>query len=209
LGHFSNSLLDGCHNFEFDKVLTGDKTTNSKFYSKAIRPYTKHLIKGRNSTIIIFGPSHSGKSFVMNGGQNSNDPSVVLSAAEDLFEYIDLSNETDDPLIFKVSSYMIYLEKIVDMLSPRKTGVKLDHFLSASREEVISKITNLKERIVPKLSDFKNIITEINRNKKLHTALLKSETMLDRKCHLIISLKLDRKFDNKFMKFAQMNFAEL
>jgi len=56
-----------------------------------------------------------------------------------------MSNEAGDPLILKVSSYMIYLEKVCDMLCPRKAGVKLDHFLSASREEVISKVTNLKE----------------------------------------------------------------
>ena len=120
-----------------------------------------------------------------------------------------MSNEAGDPLIFKVSSYMIYLEKVVDMLCPRKVGVKLDHFLSASKEEVISKVTNLKEKIVPSIQEFKQILGEISRNRKLHTALLKSQTRLEKKCHLIISLKVDRKVDNKFMKYAQMNFAEL
>jgi len=205
LGHFSNTLFEGSHMFEFDKVFTGDKSNNSKFYNKAIKPYTKNLIKGKNSTVIVFGPSHSGKTFCLNGGISS-EKGIIFSASEDIFEFIEMSNQTGDPLILKVSAYLVYLEKVVDMLSPRKMGVKLDHFLSASKEEVISKITNLKEKIIPTQNDFRSVMMEINRNKKLHTALLKTEARLDKKFHLVVSLKLDKKSETKFKKFSQMNF---
>lgn len=205
LGHYSNCLFDGAHMFEFDKVFTGDKTNNVKFYNKAIKTYTKNLIRGKNSTVLFFGPSNSGKTFTINGGLG-NERGIIYTAAEDIFEYIELSNQTGDPLILKVSAYIVYLEKVVDMLSQRKMGVKLDHFLSSSKEEVISKITNLKQKIIPSITEFRHIIMEINRNKKLHTALMKNEAKLDKKFHLVISLKLDKKTDTKFKKFSQMNF---
>lgn len=128
LDYFSSTLFGGASMFEFDRVLTCDKTNNSKFYSKAVKSYTKNLFKGRNSWIILFGPSRSGKTFWLNGGMN-NDQGIVYKAAEDIFEYLELSNDTEEPYILKVSAYIVYLEKWVDLLSPRKTGVKLDHFL--------------------------------------------------------------------------------
>ena len=133
----------------------------------------------------------------------------MYKSAEDIFEFVELSKQTDEPYILKISAYMIYLETVVDLLSPRKMGVKMDHFLSASREEVISKITNLKEKITPTMNDLKDTILEVNRSKKLHTAFYKGEANLDRKCHIVISLKLDRKVGGVYKKFSQLNFCEL
>lgn len=164
LDYFSNALFSNAHTFEFDNVLSGDKSNNKKFYHKVLKPYTKNLLKGKNSTIFLFGPSHGGKSYLLNGGINQDD-GIIHQSVEDVFEFIDLSNQTGEPLILKISSFMIYLEKVVDLLNPKKMGAKLDHFLSASKEEVISKITNLKEKIVPSISDFKNLMLEISRNK--------------------------------------------
>ena len=140
------------------------KTIINKFYHKVLKQYTKKLLKGINSTVFLFGPSHGGKSYLLNGGINQDDGAIYQSV-EDIFEFVDLSNQTGEPLILKVSSFMIYLEKVVDLLNPRKIGAKLDHFLSASKEEVISKITNLKEKIVPSINDFKTVMLEIGRNK--------------------------------------------
>lgn len=58
------------------------------------------------------------------------------------------------------------------------------------------------------MHDFKDVMSEMNRNKKVHTALLKTENQIDKKSHVIISLKLDKKLD-KFKKFSQLNFCEL
>ena len=71
LGHLCDPILENSQSFNFDKVFTADKTNNLKFYNKAIKAYTKNLIKGKNSSIIVFGPSHSGKSFIVSGKEPS------------------------------------------------------------------------------------------------------------------------------------------
>ena len=92
----------------------------AEIYEKLIRGYVLHTLEGYNSCILAYGQTGSGKTFTMMGDQNHEG--VVPRFCRELFEVFhichqDDSNELTTEFQVKCSSFEIYNEQVIDLLS--------------------------------------------------------------------------------------------
>ena len=100
-----------------------------------MKPYIKSLFKGRNSSILLFGPTSSDKGGLFRG--SSSDRGLLSRCCRDILSLISLSSEIDKPYVLKMSASVIYLDKVIDLLGPRQSKVSLDHYMSESESSVV------------------------------------------------------------------------
>nr|AAR39436.1 kinesin family member 3 [Dictyostelium discoideum] len=115
------------HSFSFDYVFPSN-TTQRDVYDHAAKPVIEDIMAGYNGTLFVYGQTGSGKTFSMTG---INDPNgdqelrgIVPRMIETVFEFI---KNADENIEFGVkASYIeIYMERIRDLLDPRKDNLKV------------------------------------------------------------------------------------
>lgn len=111
--------------FAFDQVYPPETSQKQLFESIGL-PTVKSVLEGFNGTILAYGQTSSGKTYTM-VGQDISDPltkGLIPRISKTIFEEI---QESEQELEFsvKVSFCEIYLEKIRDLLNPRKTNLKI------------------------------------------------------------------------------------
>lgn len=110
--------------FVFDYVFDTN-TVQSKIYQISACPIVDAVMQGYNGTIFAYGQTSSGKTFTMTGVLS--DPElmgIIPRMVGDVFNKI---NNADENIEFtvKVGYCEIYLEKIKDLLDPRKNNLKI------------------------------------------------------------------------------------
>ncbi|CAG9319287.1 unnamed protein product [Blepharisma stoltei] len=110
--------------FVFDYVFD-PSTVQSKIYKVAASPIVDAVMQGYNGTIFAYGQTSSGKTFTMTGV--ITDPElmgIIPRMVGDVFAKI---NNADEHIEFtvKVGYCEIYMEKIKDLLDPRKNNLKI------------------------------------------------------------------------------------
>lgn len=109
--------------FTYDRIFD-ERSSTQEVYDGVARGLVNSVIRGLNSTIFAYGQTSSGKTFTMQGGDNTYDnPGIVQMAARDLFSRME---ETRDRVFLMRASYLeIYQEDIRDLLAPDPTVSKL------------------------------------------------------------------------------------
>lgn len=87
--------------------------------------------------------------------------------------------------------------------------MQIDHYIDKESEEVVSKLTNITEKVVFTLEDFYSVLQEAFKNRRIESVSMQ-EQELRKKSHFIIGLTLMKRSQNKKLsEVSRLNFVEL
>eukprot|EP00347_Sterkiella_histriomuscorum_P003556 403363838 len=119
------SDMAGTHKFSFDRVF-GPNVRQSDLFTEVAMPVVDGLLNGFNGTVFCYGQTGSGKTFTMEGADlyDENLKGLLPRMFVYLFQQID---KADEAIEFNIKcSYMeIYMEKIQDLLDPKKNNLQV------------------------------------------------------------------------------------
>lgn len=204
----NSSLLKQPRSFEFDGIISESSTQINVFETCQLKQQLLKFTKGYNLTILAYGQTGSGKTFTMEGLKYDKafrpiipkiftDQGVTPRAISTIFENINLSSQKSQYLVF-VSYLQIYKEKIIDLLEPGKTNLKLRWSQSMGFE-----VENLSIKPCHNIEEVLSFFYEGIKHKPLsaHNANKSSS-----RSHSIFMLKLE-KISLKTRKIFNSNLA--
>ena len=112
--------------FTLDKIFDMS-TTQQEVYNYAAAPIIESVIEGFNGTIFAYGQTSSGKTHTMEGevGESiSANSGIIPRMVKHVFSAIENSDENIEFRI-KVSLVELYMEKLKDLLDPRKGDLNI------------------------------------------------------------------------------------
>lgn len=102
--------------FGFDKVFTQETTQEDVFVE--VKLILRSALDGHNACILAYGQTGTGKTYTMDGTNDS--PGIVLRALEELFRQSSL--DTSALFSFSISMLEVYLGNIRDLLAPKSSS---------------------------------------------------------------------------------------
>lgn len=133
INHRNNSE---CIRYTFDSCLD-ENCSQKQLFDQEILPLLDKPLAGLNATVFAFGPTSSGKSFSMLGGESENTKGIIPRAVSKTFEMINNNsninnnnNNNNNNLMetkYKVffSYFEIYNEKVFDLFSSNRDELQL------------------------------------------------------------------------------------
>lgn len=111
--------------YTFDKVFT-PQSSQQEIYNTAAKPIVESVMKGFNGTVFAYGQTSSGKTFTMMGtGPHDNKlKGIIPRMVETVFDDIRSALDSTE-FVLKISYCEIYLEKIKDLIDPKKVNLKI------------------------------------------------------------------------------------
>ena len=182
------------HEFTFDRVYPHEVDTSTVF-ENSIEGNLSKAIKGYTYTIIAYGQTSSGKTFTM--GSAMEPPGIIQHS----ISYV-MNNRID--VIYKISFFEIYMEKINDLLSTKEK----DYFNTNLRIRQLNDrfyIENLSYVEVSSYQEAINIISYGIHNRKTSETYLNA---LSSRSHAFISLVAFDK-ENLTKELFKINFVDL
>ena len=182
------------HEFTFDRVYPPEVDTSTVF-ENSIEGNLSKAIKGYTYTIIAYGQTSSGKTFTM--GSAMEPPGIIQHS----ISYV-MNNRID--VIYKISFFEIYMEKINDLLSTKEK----DYFNTNLRIRQLNDrfyIENLSYVEVSSYQEAINIISYGIHNRKTSETYLNA---LYSRSHAFISLVAFDK-ENLTKELFKINFVDL
>jgi len=117
-----------------------------------------------------------------------------------------------DRIFIKMSVYLIYCDRIFDLLSAKssKKNVKLEHYIDQATSQVVTKFSNMTEKLVLSLEQYYAVIQDAFRERKTVSMRL-TDHEIRKRSHLVISLGLvtQSKEGGPMREISRLNFAEL
>jgi kinesin family protein 3/17/kinesin family protein 11 len=107
-----------CRDFSLDGVSVSEEEGLEAFYRRFVRSRVEGVCLGAKCTVMVFGPTGSGKSHTMFG--SAGEPGVVYRALRDILEGAHGGGgggEDDAGQSVRVSVVEIYNEKVYDLLA--------------------------------------------------------------------------------------------
>ncbi|XP_057498459.1 kinesin-like protein KIN-14U [Actinidia eriantha] len=102
--------------FGFDKVFSQEATQEDVFVE--VEPILRSALDGHNVCILAYGQTGTGKTFTMDGTNDS--PGLVLRALKDLFRQA--SFDSSASFTFSISMLEVYLGNLRDLLAPKPSS---------------------------------------------------------------------------------------
>lgn len=105
---------------------------------------------------------------------------------------------------------MIYCDRIYDLFSPRPgKKVKKESYIDPYSQQVVSKFTNMTQRVVLSLEQYYSLVQDAFKERKMISMKL-TDHEIRKRSHLVISLNLvAQQPDGGFRDISRLNFAEL
>ena len=240
------TICDNFHNkndiFEFNKTILKDSSLLeydyiynetspiTKIYTEQIKDKITNLFHGYSSCILLYGPSSSGKSYLLRGNHIqqhhptnnktlTENSGLLLHAVHDLFGLLSLTKQTQTHYIIKISSYQIYMDTITDLLCKEKhtNQIKLEKYYD-NNHNVNCAMIGLRKLIIRNQSDFELCLKEIIHQRKTISNTMNIKDM-KRKSHFVISFTIEKrnviinettnKEENEIEMHSQIDFVEL
>ena len=226
LHDFSKTILKDTTLLEFDNVYN-EAHNLTTIYTDHIKDKVSNLFHGRNACILFFGPTDSGKSYLLRGGtdQKHNEQGLLSRAVNDLFTLIDLTSQTNNQhntpqythYIVKCSAYQVYLNNVNDLLSNEQRTITLDKYVDDNGCNC--RMKGLVHKEIRNKNEYDICIKEAVMRRKMLTQVYKVSD-LKRKSHFVISLHIERREwnggngvgkvnENANRNYAQIDFVEL
>ena len=220
LEYFQSTILqENALQFSFDKVFNAERHKTEALYSSCLKRPVQSMFKGESACVLLFGTSLSGKTYTLKG--TKSEKGLLVRAAEELFNIIQARSDAAQEgrtasaerssFIVRASAFQIHCHRFVDLLNSAGTPhassskrIRLEHFLDDSREDVVSKLKNVTERVVPSIDDFHTVLREIFKSRKYEAH------RKDRKSHTAVSLSLEKRCArSKYEQLSLVTFCEL
>jgi kinesin family member 5 len=181
--------------FNFDKVY-GSESKQGEVFDFCGKPVVLDVLKGYNGTIFAYGQTGSGKTFTMEGPdvENPETQGMIPRCIDTIFEAIE---EADPSLTFTISvSYIeIYLEKIRDLLDPRKDNLKIKKkdtvYIDGATETYISSVDEIMDALHLGATNRATSSTHMNaQSSRSHSVFIVTITQKNEKNGTVIKGKL-------------------
>lgn len=120
-----SSNFAGRHDFTFDRIY-GPDSHQKDVFEEVGAPMVEGILNGFNGTIFAYGQTGSGKSFTMEGPDHHDErlKGMIPRMFDRLFKLIEEADEAVEFTV-KVSFLEIYMEKIMDLLDPKKSNLNV------------------------------------------------------------------------------------
>ncbi|KAJ0978133.1 hypothetical protein J5N97_013607 [Dioscorea zingiberensis] len=149
-----------CKKYNFDRIFHSQSTQDEVF--SEIEPVIKSALDGYNVCIFAYGQTGTGKTFTMEGKQDS--PGIVPRGIEALFRQ---ALESNLEYMFTFSMLEIYMGRLRDLLVPRNRNTRGHNAPCLSIQTDPSGDVEIENLIAMKVSDF----NQVERLYKLGTQL--------------------------------------
>ena len=246
---FHNSILNETSLLEYDKTYNETHSID-KIYNETVKDNIAQLFHKKNSCMLFFGPSTSGKTYLLTGERDDNDNNTYYQKTNYNRKYInkiykdsqkleggilkrcinnllnlikinkqgiDNSSNIKNKYEIRLSVYLVYMDKIYDLLSKEINNISIQKFYEDDQNININ-LVGLTDVEIRTIQEYEKILKEIFYNKKNLSKTLKVKN-LDKSSHVVFSLKLQKKIQNTFgtsvtdnysiNSFSQIDFVEL
>ena len=222
LYEFHNSILNEASLLEYDKIYN-ETHSIERIYNDNIKDKISQLFHEKNSCILCFGPSSSGKSFLLFGDSTENNNNInntknkqqkniknqkdniglIKNSIYTILNLIKISKQGNDSSSnvknkyeLRISIYQIYFDKIFDLLSSDIKKIPLQKIYDENNQIFDIKLKGLTDIEIRNIQDYDKIIKEVEINKKNLVRKFKVKD-INKNSDLIVSLKLRKKIQNR------------
>jgi hypothetical protein len=130
-GNITANSISGDVVFSFDAVLEPE-ATQADVYDATARRVVADFLDGFNGTVFAYGQTGSGKTHTIIGDVTSSDGwGIAPRAFAHIFDAISAAPPSSE-FVLRASFVEIYLEKVRDLLNPRKTDLRVREGASAA-----------------------------------------------------------------------------
>lgn len=116
------------HNFAFDHVYD-QEASQKKVYETTARGVVDSALQGYNATIFAYGQTGTGKTFTMEGFNESTTSmerrGIIPRAIEQIFGHIQQNASPSMRFLVRASYLQIYNEQISDLLKPERSNLSI------------------------------------------------------------------------------------
>ena len=247
---FHNSILNETSLLEYDKTYNETHSID-KIYNETIKDNIAQLFHKKNSCMLFFGPSSSGKTYLLTGEKENSDNNntfyqkinynskynnksykdnqvleggILKRCVNNLINLIkinkqgiDNSSNVKNKYEIRLSIYLIYMDKIYDLLSKEVNNISIQKFYEDDQNININ-LVGLTDIEIRTVQEYEKLLKEIEYNKKNLSKSLKVKN-LDKSSNVVFSLKLQKKIQNtigtnvtdnySINSFSQIDFVEL
>ena len=174
LYEFHNSILNETSLLEYDKIYN-ETNTLEQIYNEVINDNITQLFHKKNSCVFCFGPSGSGKSYLLFG--ENNDINNIKNNKNNKYHYLNCTKEKKEDKNEKKNKGLIKssIYKILNLIKINKQGNDIPNNVKNKYELKISIYQVYFDKIFDLLSkDVKKVNMQINydENKVLDTKLI-------------------------------------
>ena len=221
LYEFHNSILNETTLLEYDKIYN-ETHSIEKIYNEVIKDNIAQLFNKKNSCVLFFGPSSSGKSYLFIGEKEENcekinnykskisknnnnnkklEGGLLKRSINNLLNLIKMNKQGNDikdniqnKYEIKLSIYQIYMDKIYDLLNKKISNISIQKFYDDD-EAININLVGLTDVKISSIQEYEKAIKDAELNRKNLPQILKAKN-INKNSHIVISLKLQRIIQN-------------
>ncbi|EFJ29284.1 hypothetical protein SELMODRAFT_783, partial [Selaginella moellendorffii] len=193
--------------FTFDRVYDS-KCTQNQLYQEVAHPIVQSVMHGYNGTVLAYGQTASGKTYTMEGFDDSPElRGIIPHAFEEIFSHISQSQSSDRFLV-RASYLEIYNEEIRDLLAPSTSpGARLE--LKESPDAGVY-VRNLTCLTVHSLSDIIRLLMVGKKNRSVGATLMNQDSS---RSHSIFTITVETSVEDPetglHIRVGKLNLVDL
>ncbi|EFJ38092.1 hypothetical protein SELMODRAFT_767, partial [Selaginella moellendorffii] len=193
--------------FTFDRVYDS-KCTQNQLYQEVAHPIVQSVMHGYNGTVLAYGQTASGKTYTMEGFDDSPElRGIIPHAFEEIFSHISQSQSSDRFLV-RASYLEIYNEEIRDLLAPSSSpGTRLE--LKESPDAGVY-VRNLTCLTVHSLSDIIRLLMVGKKNRSVGATLMNQDSS---RSHSIFTITVETSVEDPetglHIRVGKLNLVDL
>ena len=220
LYEFHNSILNETTLLEYDKIYN-ETHSIEKIYNEVIKDNIAQLFNKKNTCVLFFGPSSSGKSYLFLGENEENGEKInnykskisknnnnkklegglLRRSINNLLNLIKMNKQGNDikdniqnKYEIKISIYQIYMDKIYDLLNNKISNISIQKYYDDD-EAININLVGLTDVKINSIQEYEKVIKDAELNRKNLPQILKAKN-INKNSHIVISLKLQRIIQN-------------
>lgn len=181
------------HSFDFYRIFL-QETNQEEMYDTTCRPLVDHMMDGFDASLLIYGPTDSGKSFTLFGGEGFHNRGMFSRAMESIFEESQrLSYQKD--IRIKMMMLELYGDKIRDL----GLAFKDPHAISVFPNQQLDLDEQLGRVFISQASEYEIKTPEeahgvVNQGFELRAAYEAKAGKYSSRAHTVIAITLSQKY---------------